>query len=253
MDVGRRGILAGEPVPPARATPAAAAFQGELQPEARLLSTRVVSTDSSPPSGPRSVRSSADPGRSHLRCACWCPGSACAPRMRRPRITGSAVPEVRLRLVERPVVRGPPSAGLQLAFPTACRLFSAALVGIVSCVVTTACMTHLVRRETGHRHYLASLWLAAAVVANLVVGRGRSRWGWPALGGAAVGSHRAAGAGGGSGGRGVAGQPAGRAVPAAGRPGMGADAAGAHLLPLLAAVAAARFVPFPEAATSRSR
>ena len=62
--------------------------------------------------------------------------------------------------------------GYSFLFPPLAGLFSAALVGIVSCVATTVCMTHLVRRESGNRHDLALLWLAAAVVANLVVGRG---------------------------------------------------------------------------------
>ena len=62
--------------------------------------------------------------------------------------------------------------GYSLLFPPLAGLFSAALVGIVSCVATTVCITVLVRREAGHRHDLALLWLAAAVVVNLVVGRG---------------------------------------------------------------------------------
>lgn len=171
MDVGRRGIPAGQTVLPTRATPAA--FQGELQPESATALRR------------RRVHRLQLALRSPLRAVVrhpWLLTLALCLLVLGVGLRGSDAPaeEYRVWLFQTfgfvlwndQWYAGHHLLGYSLLFPPLAGLFSAALVGIVSCVVTTACMTHLVRRESGHRHDLALLWLAAAVVANLVVGRG---------------------------------------------------------------------------------
>lgn len=61
--------------------------------------------------------------------------------------------------------------GYSVIFPLVAGLLGSAVIGTLSCVTTTMFLTRLVRRVTGSDHTLALMWLAVAVVADLVVGR----------------------------------------------------------------------------------
>ncbi len=61
--------------------------------------------------------------------------------------------------------------GYSVIFPPLAGLLGSAVVGTLSCVTTTMFLTRLIRREAGDDHTLGLLWLAAAVVVDLVIGR----------------------------------------------------------------------------------
>ncbi len=61
--------------------------------------------------------------------------------------------------------------GYSVIFPPLAGLLGSAVVGTLSCVFTTLFLTRLIRREVDGDHTLGLLWLAAAVVVDLVIGR----------------------------------------------------------------------------------
>lgn len=61
--------------------------------------------------------------------------------------------------------------GYSVIFPPVAGLLGSAVVGTLSCVTTTMFLTRLIRRVAPGDHTLGLLWLAVAVVADLVIGR----------------------------------------------------------------------------------
>ncbi len=61
--------------------------------------------------------------------------------------------------------------GYSVIFPPLASLLGSAVVGTLSCVFTTLFLTRLIQREADGDHTLGLLWLAAAVVVDLVIGR----------------------------------------------------------------------------------